>query len=252
MPFTEWGYEITREELAGWILVEDGDVLAVDKPGGVVCHPSKHGPWSSLIGACREYTGLERLYMPSRLDRETSGVVVFGKHREIGSALQRAIQARRVAKTYLAVVHGEMRDACVVREPIGRAEGASVLVRRAVAAGGQEAETAFEPLAWTSDWTLARVRPHTGRLHQIRVHAEWLGHPLVGDKIYGSDGSAFLEFIEHGFTEGLAKRLPLRRHALHATRIEFDLHGRKLAFEAPLAGDLREFCKSHGLDTTHI
>jgi 23S rRNA pseudouridine1911/1915/1917 synthase len=252
MPFTEWGFEITREELEGWVLFEDEDVLAVNKPGGVVCHPSKRGPWSSLVGACREYTGLERLYMPSRLDRETSGVVVFGKRRETGSELQRAIQSRRVKKTYVAVMRGEMRESRVVKEPIGAAEGSVVVVRRAIVDGGQAAETAFEPVAWTGGYTLARVRPHTGRLHQIRVHAEWLGHALIGDKIYGGDGSAFLEFLERGWTEELAERMELRRHALHASRIEFELHGRTVAYEAPLAEDMRAFCESHGLDATLV
>jgi len=98
MPCREWGWEITPEELRGWILYEDERLLVVNKPGLVVCHPSKHGPWSSLIGACREYLSLERLHMPSRLDRETSGVVVFARDAEAGSLLQRAMQNRKVHK----------------------------------------------------------------------------------------------------------------------------------------------------------
>ena len=74
---------IDLEELRTWILFEDNDLLVVNKPGDVVCHPSKNGPWSSLVGACREYTGLETLHMPSRLDRETSGVVVLVKNHTV-------------------------------------------------------------------------------------------------------------------------------------------------------------------------
>jgi 23S rRNA pseudouridine1911/1915/1917 synthase len=229
---------ITPEELSAWIIHEDEETLAVNKPGLVVCHPSKHGPWSSLIGAAREYTGLARLHMPSRLDRETSGVVVLAKSAELGSRMQQAIQHRRVQKSYLAVLQGSLEQTVTVEQPIGPHPDSGVAIRRAVRADGQPALTAFEPVRALRDHTLVRVRPHTGRLHQIRVHAQWLGRPVAGDKIYGGDETLFLEFIERGFTGRVREALPLPRQALHAERLALDLAGETRVYEAPLTADL--------------
>ena len=99
---------ITPGELASWVIHEDERLLAVDKPGDVVCHPSKHGPWSSLVGAAREHAGLDTVHLVFRLDRETSGVVVLAKDPQTARRLQTAMQERRVGKAYLAILTGEM------------------------------------------------------------------------------------------------------------------------------------------------
>ena len=247
MPATDWGWQITADEIAAWTIRNDDDVLVINKPALVVCHPSKKGPWSSLVGACREYLGVERLHMPSRLDRETSGVVIFAKHAAKASQLQKAIQMRAVNKSYFAVLCGEMHEAVVVDQPIGLHGASPVYTRRAVQADGQAAETEFVPVSVAGGYTLACVAPHTGRMHQIRVHAQWLGFPIVGDKIYGGDDTLYLQFIEHGFTAALEQKLLLPRQALHAARLEFQLEGGVEIFEAPLAGDLVEFCREHQL-----
>lgn len=248
MPAIESGWMITREELEQWILHEDDRLLVVNKPALVVCHPSKNGPWSSLVGACREYTGCERLHMPSRLDRETSGVVVFAKDREMGSLLQQAIQNRKVHKHYLAILTGVLAEAVTVEQPIGFSGAGPVRIRQWVRSDGAPAITHFRPVATGKQFTLAEVRPETGRMHQIRVHAAWLGHPLVGDKMYGADERLFLEFIETGWSEALADRLLLNRQALHARRLEFDVpFATPLAFDAPLAPDLEEFLTAAGI-----
>ena len=241
MPRTDWGWQITPEELAGWILREDSELLVVNKPGAVVCHPSKYGPWSSLIGACREYLGADVLHMPSRLDRETSGVVVFARRRELGSRLQRAIQHGQVNKTYLAILCGQLDGPLTVDQPIGRAGTSPVFIKQAVREGGQPAVTDFVPLEQRAGYTLARIHPHSGRLHQIRVHAAHIGHAVAADKLYGPDDTLFLEFISHGFSARLAEALPLPRQALHAVRLEFRLDDMLLSFEAPLAADLAAF-----------
>lgn len=238
---TATGFEITLAELNSWIVFEDDRVLAINKPALVLCHPSKNGPWSSLIGACREYTGLATLHMPSRLDRETSGVVVFAKDREMGSVLQTAIERRRVRKFYRAIVHGVLADSVTVEQPLGL-EGTSVVhIRQWVRADGAAASTIFTPVAVCSGYTLVDVRPLSGRMHQIRVHAAWLGHAMVGDKIYGPDPQLFLDFIASGWTAELAARLELPRQALHASRLEFELETGVMAFEAGFAKDLEIF-----------
>lgn len=244
MPRTAWGWMITPEELASWILIQDGRLLAINKPGHVLCHPSKHGPWSSLVGACREYLSVPVLHMPSRLDRETSGLVILAQDRDLGSALQRAIQSGRVRKTYIAVLEGTLREPVEVDQPLGLATNSAVRLKRAVTPEGQAARTRFEPLSHAGGYTLARVRPTTGRLHQIRVHAAFLGHPVAGDKLYGPDETLFLRFMDHGFDEHLQSMLPFHRHALHAASLVFDLDTGALSFEAPLAVDMDEFWRS--------
>jgi 23S rRNA pseudouridine1911/1915/1917 synthase len=241
MPYTDWGWLITPEELRSWILLEDERLLVINKPGSVVCHPSKHGPWSSLVGACREYTGAEVLHMPSRLDRETSGVVVLAKVREMGSLLQMAIQKGRVGKTYLAILEGAVDSELVVDQPIGRAEGSEVFLKQSVRSDGQTSVTRFVPLEQRGGYTLVRVHPESGRLHQIRVHAAWMGHAVAGDKLYGPDEHLFLRFIEHGFDEELQAALPLRRQALHACEMVFDIPGGPMRFEAPMPSDMSGF-----------
>ena len=244
MPATEWGWLITPAELKKWIFFESRDIFAVNKPPYVVCHPSKKGPWSSLIGACREYYGVSRLHMPSRLDRETSGVVVFARNAETATRMQGAIAERRVQKVYRAILQGEMPEPVVVWQPIGRDEDSAYRTRQCVReSGGQAAHTEFVPLATGGGYTLAEVRPFTGRLHQIRVHAAWLGHPVAGDKLY-PDAGLMLEFVTAGFTARLAAALPLPRHALHALSVVFETETGTERFEAPMAEDLMEFC--HG------
>jgi 23S rRNA pseudouridine1911/1915/1917 synthase len=122
-----------------------------------------------------------------------------------------------------------------------------VFTKTAVTAGGRPSVTRFTPLSAAGGFTLAEVVPETGRKHQIRAHARWMGFPLVGDKIYGPDDLLYLEFIEHGWTEELAAKLLLPRQALHCRAIDLKPAGLDFAFEAPLPGDLRAFCESHGL-----
>lgn len=246
VPVTKWGWEITPQELACWTVAECESWMAFNKPAGVVCHPSKQGPWSSLAGACRQYWGLQRVHMPFRLDRETSGVVVVAKDAATASQMQRSVQQRRVRKTYIAILCGEMRAAVTVEAALGRHPSSQVTVRQAVVEGGQAAVTRFEPLAARRGYTLARVHPETGRLHQIRVHAAHIGHPLAGDKIYGPDERLFLEFLAHGFSGRIAAALPLERQALHCLEAEFQPSAwfpEGLHFFAPLAPDLEAFCR---------
>ena len=251
MPATEWGWEITAEELRLWTVYEDEQVLVINKPGGVVCHPSKQGPWSSLIGACREYLGVARLHMPSRLDRETSGVVVFAKQQETARRLQSAIQRREVEKTYLAVLWGEAQQPFTVTEPLGRDEGGPFYSRQWVRPDGQSAETHFTPLTQEAGMTLARIQPYTGRLHQIRVHAAWAGFPVVGDKLY-PDPAPMMAFLEQGYTPALAEGLLLPRHALHAWQVCYHTERGEERFTASLTSDLQQFITERFSDADRL
>lgn len=243
---------IAPEEVPRWIVYEDARLLVVNKPGDVVCHPSKAGPWSSLVGALREYTNLPTVHLVFRLDRETSGIVVLAKDAKMASRLQVAMQERKVAKAYLAIVGGELGAPTTVDQPLGDDVTSPVFIKSAVvgpAAAGQPAVTHFTPLARGGGFTLVRVVTETGRKHQIRAHAQWLGHPLVGDKIYGPDARLYLEFIDQGWTPNLAARLLLPRQALHCAEIDLRPAGLEHVFTAPLAEDMRTFCVGRGLPT---
>ncbi len=240
---------IALGEVPGWIVHEDARLLVVNKPGDVVCHPSKAGPWSSLVGALREYAGLPTVHLVFRLDRETSGVVVLAKDAKMASRLQVAMQQRQVGKVYTAILTGELAAPVTVDQPLGDDVTSPVFLKSAVvgAGEGQPAVTHFTPVARGGGFTLARVVTGTGRTHQIRAHAHWLGFPLVGDKIYGPDARLYLDFIDHGWTPALAERLLLPRQALHCAEIDLRPAGLEHVFAAPLPADLREFCAARGL-----
>jgi 23S rRNA pseudouridine1911/1915/1917 synthase len=261
---------IAPEEFRSWVIHEDERLLVVDKPGDVVCHPSKHGPRSSLVGAAREHAGLDTIHLVFRLDRETSGIVVLAKDPRTAARLQTAMQNRRVGKGYLALLTGRLPGPVRVDQPLGDDTASPVFIKTAVVSDGRPAVTHFAPMsvgarrtgraagtgtepgspgaAPMAEFTLARVITETGRKHQIRAHAQWLGHPLVGDKIYGPDARCYLDFIDRGWTPELAGRLLLPRQALHCARIDLRAAGFPAVFSAPLAGDLRDFCAAHGLD----
>jgi 23S rRNA pseudouridine1911/1915/1917 synthase len=242
MPATDWGWMITPAELSGWILEETPDLLILNKPPHVVVHRSRYGPWSSLVGACREYLGADVLRMPFRLDRETSGILVLARTKEAGTRLQRAVQFRCFRKTYHAVLTGHLEAAVTATGSIGPDVGAEFYSRRTVVEeGGDAAETEFIPIAHGGGYTLARVHPHTGRRHQIRVHAAAVGFPLVGDKLYGPDPSLMIRFMRDGMGPELLEQLLLDRQGLHCTQVEFDTEQGTEVFSAPAPDDLAGF-----------
>jgi 23S rRNA pseudouridine1911/1915/1917 synthase len=238
---------ITPGEVRSWIIYEDDRLLVVSKPGDVVCHPSKAGPWSSLVGAVREYTQLPVVHLVFRLDRETSGVVVLAKDAKMAGRLQTAMQERKVGKAYEAILTGELAESVTVNQPLGDDTASPVFVKSTVRGDGQTAVTHFTPVKFGGGFTLVRVVTETGRKHQIRAHAQWLGHTIVGDKIYGPDARCYLDFIDHGWTEALAAKLRLPRQALHCAEIDLRPAGLDYVFRTPLPGDLQAFCASHGL-----
>ncbi|MDR2513048.1 MAG: RluA family pseudouridine synthase [Puniceicoccales bacterium] len=235
---------VSPAEVESWIVEEDADYIVFNKPGNIVCHPSKNGPWSSLVGAVKESRKMATLHLVSRLDRETSGILIIAKNKNAARTTQMAIEHRLVSKTYLALLRGEMPAPTLVDQAIGKDNTSPIAIKHRIshAENARSAVTFFEPLLVKNHYTLARITPHTGRTHQIRVHAQWLGYPIAGDKLYGPDERLYLEFVENGWGPRHEATLELHRQALHAARLEFKTHLFQRTFAAPLPEDMRKLC----------
>ena len=234
-------------ELRRWVLFEDELLLVIDKPGWLVVHPSKNGPWSSLAGAVREGLGVETNRFIYRLDRETSGVIILAKTEAAGSRLQKAVMKRLLGKSYVALLEGELPAVTTVDLPLGPDLSAGVTVKQrgveAGSAGSQAAVTRFHPLACAGGCTLVGVEITTGRKHQIRAHAEAIAHRVVGDKLYGPDPGLYLEFAQQGWTARHSRLLPVTRQALHCAAIDLRPAGFDHVFQAPWPADLARFAE---------
>ncbi|QQR92036.1 MAG: RluA family pseudouridine synthase [Myxococcales bacterium] len=181
--------------------------------------------------------------MSHRLDRETSGVLVCARDLPTERALKAQFEGRRVQKEYLAIVRGcVFEDQGTISLPMRHAEqGLHLLMETCNEGQGAQAETHFDVLERKKDKSLLRLRPHTGRQHQLRVHLSAKGHPIIGDKLYGPEGiSPFFDYIDEGMTDTLRERLGHERHALHAHRlwIEHPGTGQNVEFVAPMPQDL--------------
>ena len=158
------------------------------------------------------------------------------------------MQDRKVGKAYVTLLTGDLSAPTRVEQPLGPDTTSPVFMKSAVCGDGQAAVTLFEPLSRGGGFTLARVTTETGRKHQIRAHAQWLGHAVVGDKIYGPDARLYLDFIDRGWTPELEARLHLPRQALHCARIDLRPAGAPFVFDAPLPADMAGFCARHGME----
>lgn len=236
---------VDATELRTWVMLNDEHLLVLDKPGWLVCHPSKDGPWSSLAGAVREVFKPDAIRFIYRLDRETSGVIVLAKTAEAGRRLQKAVGRRQIGKIYAAILEGEMSGPVEVAQPLGPDGSVNVSVKQRVVAGAgsQEATTRFHPLAARGGHTLAGIELLTGRKHQIRAHAEWLGRRVVGDKLYGPDPTLYLEFAEKGWTARHSALLGMARQALHCAAIDLRPTGMDYLLRAPWPPDMARFAE---------
>ena len=233
---------VKPEELESWIIHEDDSLVAINKPGWLVCHPSKNGPWSSLVGALREHLKLEQVYLVGRLDRETSGLVLIAKDKQAGRFWQKCLEKKEVRRSYLAILVGELTGPICAKGFLGNDPDSRVFVKQRVTARtnkSKAAQTDFFPLAYANGYTFCSVVTGTGRKHQIRVHAQSMGFPLVGEKLYGVDEKYYLEFCNGGWRDEWLTVLGMQRQALHAYRFGFVENGPN--FVAPVTDDFERF-----------
>jgi len=243
-----------RERRDFKIIDETDEYIVVDKPPLLLVHPSKPDGAATLWAELRHLLAFEivaggQISIVNRLDRETSGVVLVGKTTATAREFGLCMQARRVSKEYHAIVWGwpdwerKTVDAPIVRQ--GEVESSKIYLKQTIHPRGAEAVTEFEvrrrfrKQTTNGDcFSLVKAHPSTGRTHQIRVHLASLGHPIVGDKIYGPDENLYLRFIETGWVDELASTLLIQRHALHASRLRIDEHR---DWSSPLPRDLSDW-----------
>ena len=212
------------------VLFEDEDVLVVDKPPFMPTHPSAGNRDHTLANAVAYYMqerGREFVFRPiHRLDKNTSGLILLGKNAHSAGVLGEDLKQKRIARSYLAVLRGTLpQDEGTIDAPIARAPGSAIA--RRIDPAGSRAVTHYRVLAEKNGYTLTRLWLETGRTHQIRVHMAYLGAPVAGDFLYGSE-------------EAL-----LARQALHSETLRFTqpVSGERLFFRCPLPEDLQNLLK---------
>jgi len=228
------------------ILYTDNDILVIDKPAGIVVHPSAGHPSNTLVNAilfsCPELRGVSNNLRPGivhRLDKDTSGVMVIAKSNAVHNALATQWKNRSVKKKYLALVTGELHcqkgliNCPIGRNPINRKKMAIVTHGRSAQTNGRSAQTKYQVIGYRNDHSLIEVSPITGRTHQIRVHLASMGHPITGDMLYGKRSQL------------------LNRQFLHANYLGFHHPSTNnwVGFSTPLPPDLKVALDQLGLNS---
>ena len=235
------------------VIDETDDFIVVDKPAHLMVHPSGPGNPPTLWDGLQELLVFElanggQVSIITRLDRETSGVVLVAKSKAAAREFGLAMERGEFEKTYQAIVRDwPTEDRFVIDGPLlrkGEIEESPIWVKQMVHPSGKPSRTEvtvlkrFKRETTNGDcFALVECRPRSGRMHQIRVHLQHVGHPLVGDKLYGPDENCYLQMIEDGWQPALAEKLLLDRQALHASSLAWREH----RWEAPLPPELAAF-----------
>jgi 23S rRNA pseudouridine1911/1915/1917 synthase len=239
---------VSPERLPLDVVYQDRALIVINKPAGIVVHPGAGNPahtlQNALLGFDAELARVPRAGLVHRLDRDTSGLLVVARTVEAHARLVAALAAREIERRYLALCVGAMTGGGTVDEPIGRHRTART--RMAVRSDGRTAVTHLRVERRFRAHTLVEARLETGRTHQIRVHLAHIGHPLVGDPLYGGRRQ-----LPAGTSAALAAELAsFKRQALHAARLKL-VHPatkRTMAWEAPLPQDMAQLLAALATD----
>jgi 23S rRNA pseudouridine955/2504/2580 synthase/23S rRNA pseudouridine1911/1915/1917 synthase len=217
------------------ILFENDKMLAVDKPAGIIVIPDQHTQrCSTLVGNADEYTG-KKIFVVHRIDRDTTGVVLFAKNAETHAFLCGQFEHGEVQKKYLTLVNGYVQgEEGKIDAPI-LIEGRKV----SIADNGRESLTLYRVVERFKDFTLLEVMPKTGRRHQIRIHLWSIGHPLAVDNEYGHREELKLSEFKKKYKSSGEEKPLMSRLTLHAAAIEFTepVSGKRMTIESPLPHD---------------
>jgi len=224
------------------IILDHPSFLIVDKPARWLVHPTRPDGTFTLIDWLRDHYPEEFLSLVSRLDRETSGLLLVARGKENASLLGKMQQRREIHKSYLALVHGCPPASGVVDQPLdrlGKHQPSRIYIRQAVIPGTYPAQTDYKTLEKRThpDFgkvSLVEASPKTGRLHQIRAHFEFLGFPVLNDKIYGKNDQFFIDYID----KDSENNKNIGRHALHSSKLSFSLGSEEIHQEIGLPNDL--------------
>jgi 23S rRNA pseudouridine1911/1915/1917 synthase len=232
--------EVLPEAIALRLLHEDRDVLVIDKPAGLVVHPGagnpRHTLQNALLGFDPKLAALPRAGLIHRLDKDTSGLLVVARTPQAQTSLSRQLEARTMAREYVAVCVGVMTGGGTIDEPIGRHRGDRL--RMAIRVSGRPAVTHYRVLERFRAHTHLSVKLETGRTHQIRLHLSHIKYPIVGDPQYGGRFG-----LPSGATAALADTLrAFKRQALHAATLGFDhpRSGKQLILQSPVPPDFAQ------------
>ncbi|MFD1169110.1 RluA family pseudouridine synthase [Oceanobacillus caeni] len=226
-PKEQVGEYMVKDEMDLSIVYEDDSVIVVDKPAGIATIPSLHHPTGTvangILGYYEKHNIPYTIHVVTRLDRDTSGLLLIAKHRYSHSLLSTAQKAGKIKRRYKALVEGDlMKDSGTINAPIDRKEGS--IIERMVKETGKRAVTHFKVEKRLPLHTLVNIQLETGRTHQIRVHFSHINHPLAGDDLYGG------------------KTDYIKRHALHCYKLAFEHPFTKeyIQLESNLPSDMKE------------
>ena len=220
------------------------EFVVFDKPSGVLVHPQTKATPYSLIDELKYQFGRDA-NIAHRIDKETSGLVLCATNKESERDIKMMFQERDMQKKYLALVHGELKEACIVEAPLLRFQDESAVVRMVIKVddAGKPSKTSFKPLEYfkEKDMTLVECSPHTGRQHQIRVHLFHMKHPIVGDPIYGQTKEDMIRFLDKELSlKERVEKSGATRLLLHASELEFELYNKKYHIKSQV--DFKKIC----------
>ncbi len=210
------------------VIFEDESLIGLNKSGNLPTSPSGKYFKNTLSSLIKKKFGWETIYTLHRLDRETSGVIIFAKKQIIAQKMASLFQKKQIKKIYSAILSKHLPNdsnkklsEAYISLPIGRDKNSNIRIKQSVNYEGKPSQTYFKEIKKIGNYSIVEVRPYTGRTHQIRVHAAHIGCAILGDKLYGLPNDGFINWLNEGENFLRTQNFPLHRQLLHALEIRF-------------------------------